>query len=100
MFLVSSESEDVFNIFTMSILVGCQFKSISSFTSLVPNPKLGIYPYSYKTSGSSSNVFLGKQLFPLKMISHIENKIANKLLKIDTKLRIFETFFFRIDFVL
>ncbi|UJR07384.1 hypothetical protein I4U23_011670 [Adineta vaga] len=39
-------------------LSGGQFKSLADYPSLVPNPSLGIYPYSYKTSGSSSNVFL------------------------------------------
>lgn len=39
---------------------GGQFKSLADFTSLVPNANLGFFPYSWKTSGSSSNAFLGE----------------------------------------
>ncbi|CAF4174322.1 unnamed protein product, partial [Adineta steineri] len=37
---------------------GGQFKSISDYPTLIPNPSLGTYPYLVKPSGTSSNVFL------------------------------------------
>ncbi|CAF0934841.1 unnamed protein product [Adineta steineri] len=37
---------------------GGQFKSISDYPTLLPNPKLGIYPYLKKPPGTSYNVFL------------------------------------------
>ncbi|CAF0934722.1 unnamed protein product [Adineta steineri] len=40
---------------------GGQFKSISDYPTLIPNPKLGIYPYLKKPPGTSYNVFLGKK---------------------------------------
>jgi len=45
----------------MSTFEGGQFKALADYPSLVPNPNLGIYPYSGKTSGSGSNIFIGNK---------------------------------------
>ncbi|CAF1296166.1 unnamed protein product [Adineta ricciae] len=57
-------------------LSGGQFKSIADYPSLVPNPSLGVYPYSYKTSGSSSNVFLDVLAVQRVDDSGIKNLVA------------------------
>jgi hypothetical protein len=45
----------------MLILEGGQFKALANNPPLMPNPNLGTYPYTKKTSGISSTVLLGKK---------------------------------------
>ncbi|CAF0888605.1 unnamed protein product [Adineta ricciae] len=76
---------------------GGQFKSMSAYSSLIPNPKLGTYPYLRKTSDSSDNVFLDvlsvqrvddsgvRQL--VAMPSIVQNQLPTNLTQLNMKLR-------------
>ncbi|CAF0732975.1 unnamed protein product [Adineta steineri] len=78
-------------------LSGGQFKSLSAYSSLTPNPSLGVYPYMSKTTGSSENIFLDvlaaqrvddsgiKNL--VAMPSDVQNQLPANLTQIDVMLK-------------
>ena len=70
-----------------SIFQGGQYTPLANYPSLVPNGAPG-YPYSYKTSGSSDNIFLGKNdvvqlvLYWYMFLSWIQMYLLYNVLKI------------------
>ncbi|CAF1494284.1 unnamed protein product, partial [Rotaria sordida] len=55
---------------------GGQFKSVTAYSSLIPNLQSMTFPYSLKTSQSSSNVFLDVLAMQRVDESGIENFVA------------------------
>ncbi|CAF1336158.1 unnamed protein product [Adineta steineri] len=76
---------------------GGQFKSISDYPTLIPNPSLGTYPYLVKPSGTSSNVFLDLLAVQrvddsliknyVAMPSSIQHQLPANLSQVDMKLK-------------